>query len=52
MPEEKLCVNGCGKPVAPPSLVVCQDCLDRMTAILEAMVARFDDDEPNKGGDD
>ena len=48
--EEKLCINGCGKPVAPPSLVVCQDCLDRMTARLEAILAKFD--EPDESEED
>ncbi len=37
-----LCMNGCEKPIAPPSKVVCQDCLDAMGAELRAMLARLE----------
>lgn len=34
----KLCVNGDGRPVCPPSKVICKECMDAITAKLEAMI--------------
>ena len=34
------CVNGCGKPICPPSKVICRDCMDRISRTLEDMLAR------------
>jgi len=49
MRSNGLCMNGCNKPIAQPSKVVCQDCLDAMGKELAAMLARMegneDDDE-------
>ena len=33
---------GCNKPIAPPSKVVCRDCLDAMGDELAAMLARME----------
>lgn len=30
----KLCANGCGVPPAPPSLVICKACQDKITEFL------------------
>jgi len=30
-----MCVNGCEKPIQPPSKVICKDCTDRITRALE-----------------
>ena len=35
--DEKMCINGCGLPICPPSEFVCRKCLARFTADLEAM---------------
>jgi len=32
----KSCANGCDKPPKPPSLVICEDCLNGITRKLEA----------------
>lgn len=32
------CVNGCKKPVHPPSKVICKDCIDKITRNLKEMV--------------
>ncbi len=37
-----MCMNGCEKPIAPPSQVVCQDCLDAMGEELRMMLARLE----------
>ena len=34
----KLCANGCGVPPAPPSLVICKACQDKITAFLDSRV--------------
>ena len=39
-----MCMNGCEKPIAPPSKVVCQDCLDAIGEKLCVMLARFEKD--------
>ena len=40
-----LCANGCGKPICPPSRVICRDCLDRITQQMEDMLAKMQDKE-------
>jgi hypothetical protein len=35
-------MNGCNKPIAPPSKVVCRDCLDAMGKELAAILARLE----------
>lgn len=35
---EKMCVNGCGKPVHWPSKVICKDCMDRITEKLKKLI--------------
>lgn len=37
-----LCMNGCNKPISPPSKVVCRDCLDAMGVELAAILARME----------
>ena len=37
-----LCCNGCEKPIAPPSRVVCRDYLDQMGGALEALLLRME----------
>lgn len=37
----KTCANGCGCPPAPPSLVICKACQERITQKLEAMAERW-----------
>ena len=34
----KFCVNGDGKPVCPPSKVLCRDCLNDIPRKLEQMI--------------
>ncbi len=41
----KWCVNGDGRPVSPPSKVICRECQDAITAKLDAMIARLDERE-------
>jgi len=38
MRSRGLCLNGCNKSIAPPSKVVCQDCLDAMGKELAALL--------------
>lgn len=33
-----MCMNGCDKPIQPPSQVVCADCLEAMGEELKAML--------------
>ena len=40
MRSMRLCMNGCNKPIQPPSKAVCRDCLDAMGKELAAMLAR------------
>jgi len=42
MRSEGLCMNGCNKPIAPPSKVVCRDCLDAMGKELAAILAKME----------
>jgi hypothetical protein len=35
---KRLCANGCDKPIAPPSKVICRDCQNRITRNLENAV--------------
>lgn len=32
------CANGCDRPPDPPSLVICRECMDKITAKLQAAV--------------
>ena len=32
----KKCANGCDAPPSPPSKVICRECIDKITAKLEA----------------
>ena len=41
----KSCANGCAKPPKPPSLVICEDCIAKITRTLEEMV-RAQDSKP------
>jgi len=41
--QQGLCWNGCGKPIQPPSLVVCADCLKQMEKNLRSMLDDFED---------
>ena len=50
----KRCANGCDRPPKPPSLVICGECMDRITAKMEAMLADFDAmlaEPETRGGD-
>jgi hypothetical protein len=40
--DKGLCMNGCNKPISPPSGVVCQDCLDAMGEELAALMAKME----------
>lgn len=35
------CANGDGRPVSPPSKVICRQCQDKITETLEAMLDRM-----------
>jgi len=37
----KRCANGCDRPPDPPSLVICRECQDHITATLEVLLARM-----------
>jgi len=37
----KSCVNGDGRPVCSPSLVLCEECLDGIEDKLEKMIKAF-----------
>ncbi len=41
--NQGLCWNGCGKPIQPPSLVVCADCLKQMEQNLRSMLDDLED---------
>ena len=34
------CANGCDRPPKPPSLVICGECMDKITRTLEGLAAR------------
>lgn len=34
----KWCFNGCMKPPKPPSLVICEDCLNKISNTLQTMI--------------
>lgn len=36
----KTCANGCGVPPAPPSLVICKPCQERITRKLEEWASK------------
>jgi len=36
------CVNGCGIPPSPPSLVICGPCQDKITDFFRGEIARWD----------
>lgn len=48
MRSNGLCMNGCNKPIAPPSKVVCRDCLDAMGKELAAMLARMEGNDQHE----
>ena len=37
----KSCVNGCHTPPKPPSLVICEDCIAKITRTLEETLERI-----------
>jgi hypothetical protein len=37
-----MCVNGCERPIAPPSKVICAECQKRISEKLAAMLARME----------
>lgn len=37
----KHCVNGCATPPAPPSKILCQACLDKLTVKLHKILSDF-----------
>ncbi len=37
----KFCANGDGRPVCPPSKVICKECLDEISRTLEKMIEDF-----------
>jgi hypothetical protein len=37
------CANGCGVPPAPPSLVICRPCQDKITEFFKSELARHED---------
>lgn len=43
-----LCVNGCGVPPSPPSLVICRACIDRITRNLERIAGQRDGEHEPK----
>ncbi len=48
----RLCVNGDGRPVSPPSKVICRECQDAIAAKLDAMIARLDQREKEEAADE
>ena len=40
-PTPKLCANGDGRPICPPSQVVCRECLDKIGPTLRAMLDKM-----------
>lgn len=40
----KTCANGDGNQVSPPSLVICRQCQDKITAFLESQIERLERD--------
>jgi hypothetical protein len=40
-----LCANGDGNPVYHPSRVICEECLNKMTAKLLAMTKKMEDNK-------
>ncbi len=37
-----LCVNGCDKPIHPPSKVICKDCIDKITDTMQRMIKEME----------
>lgn len=37
-PERKTCVNGDGRPIQPPSEVLCRECLDALDKKMHALL--------------
>jgi len=50
LPLEK-CANGCDSPPSPPSLVICRECIDKITAKLRAL-AGLPEKDPERNADD
>jgi len=44
-PAVKLCANGDGRPVCPPSKVICRECTDNITATLHGMLKKAEEAE-------
>ena len=38
----KWCANGCNKPPKPPSLVICEDCLDAISNKFQEMIDKLE----------
>ncbi len=42
MSDTRNCLNGCDRPIAPPSKVICKECQDKITRTLEETVAQLE----------
>jgi len=38
----KWCANGCNKPPKPPSLVICEDCLNAISNKFQEMIDKLE----------
>jgi hypothetical protein len=47
----KNCINGCEKPVAKPSIVICKDCQEKITERLKKMLEKMVREERNAKGE-
>ena len=43
------CVNGDGRPISPPSAVLCRECLRGLTVKMENLRSLFDPTPPEGG---
>lgn len=43
----RLCVNGDGHPVCPPSKVICKECMDKILKRLVAEIQRYEEHKAN-----
>jgi len=41
-PRKRYCVRGDGRPVCPPSKVLCKECLKKLDAKFEALAASLE----------
>ena len=37
------CVNGDGRPIAPPSKVICKECMDKITKRMQDIIDQLQD---------